>query len=72
MNLFSLGLESFYSRTKKFTYIIIILMMDLEFEYSEEMGSRQSGEIQLCFLFVCISVFFCVLIIVLNRLFWPK
>ena len=41
LSLFSLGLESFYSWTKKITYIIIILMMDLEFEYGEEIGSRQ-------------------------------
>ena len=43
---------------KKFTYVIIILMIDLEFGYGKEMGSRQLGEIQLCFLFVCIFVFF--------------
>ena len=55
---FSLGLESIYSWTKKFTYVIIILMIDLEFGYGKEMGSRQLGEIQLCFLFVCIFVFF--------------
>ena len=36
------------------------------------MGSRQSGEIQLCFLFVCIFEFFCVFMVVLSRLFWPE
>ena len=47
-------------------------MMDLEFEYNEEMGSRQSGEIQLCFPFFLYFCIFCVLIVVLNRLFWPE
>ena len=69
---FSLGLESIYSWTKKFTYVIIILMIDLEFGYGKEMGSRQLGEIQLCFLFVCIFEFFCVFMVVLSRLFWPE
>ena len=33
-------------------------MMDLEFEYNEEMGSRQSGEIQLCFPFFSVFLYF--------------
>ena len=47
-------------------------MIDLEFGYGKEMGSRQLGEIQLCFLFVCIFEFFCVFMVVLSRLFWPE